>query len=215
MVRDIHWSKVDERERRMESRHLKLVDGPGENIDKQISDDDLMLLSKSGHKSAFEALYRRYRDLVYGFAIRYLNNRALGRDVTQDVFLSLWAERDRYQPRGRFRSYLISVALHRCQYVARQHASDQTKALEAARTSISGEAADGSLEKLLEKERNYTVREKLTDLPPTLREVMILRFVNGLSLQEIAEVTEIPLGTIKVRVFRGLKRLHSMFGERD
>jgi RNA polymerase sigma-70 factor, ECF subfamily len=197
----------------MEYRHLKLVDTPEESGDNQITDDDLMRLTKSGQKSAFEVLYRRHRDLVFGFAVRYLNNRALGRDVTQDVFLSLWAERERYQPRGKFRSYLFSIVVHRCQYVARQHASDLAKTAQAARATVSHEVADQSLEALLEKERDRTVREKLADLPPKLREVMILRFVNGLSLQEIAEAKEMPLGTIKVRVFRGLKQLHGMFEE--
>jgi RNA polymerase sigma-70 factor, ECF subfamily len=197
----------------MENRHLKLVDTPSEGIDKRISDDDLMRLTKSGQKSAFEVLYRRHRDLVLGFAIRYLNNRVLGRDVTQDIFLSLWAERDRYQPRGKFRSYLFSIAFHRCQYVARQHASDMAKTAQAARATMPDETADRSLAELLEKERDRTVREKLANLPPKLREVMILRFVNGLSLQEIAEIKETPLGTIKVRVFRGLKRLHGSFEE--
>jgi RNA polymerase sigma-70 factor (ECF subfamily) len=215
MVNDINSNNIDNREKKMECRHLKLVDTPAESTDKQISDDDLMRLTKSGQKSAFEALYRRHRDLVFGFAVRYLNNHALGRDVTQDVFLSLWAERDRYQPRGRFRSYLFSIMLHRCQYVARQHASDLAKTAQAAQATISDEVAEQSLQELLEKERNRAVREKLADLPPKLREVMILRYVNGLSLQEIAEVKAMPLGTIKVRVFRGLKRLHGMFEERS
>jgi RNA polymerase sigma-70 factor (ECF subfamily) len=197
----------------MEYRHLKLVDVPAEGLEEQISDDELMRLMKSGHKPAFEVLYRRHRDLVLGFAIRYLNNRALGRDLTQDVFLALWADRERYKPRGRFRSYLISVVLHRCQYVARQRASDVSKLELAARTGNTDEVAKGSLEELLEKERTLAVREKLADLPPKLRDVMILRFVNGLSLQEIAEKKRLPLGTIKVRVFRGLKRLHGAIEE--
>jgi len=215
MVNDVNSSNIDNRGRKMEYRHLKLVETPAERIDKKISDDDLMRLTKSGQKSAFEVLYRRHRDLVFGFAVRYLNNRALGRDVTQDVFLSLWAERDRYQPRGKFRSYLFSIMLHRCQYIARQHASDLAKTVQAAQATVSDEVGEWSLEELLEKERNRAVREKLANLPPKFREVMILRYVNGLSLQEIAEIKAIPLGTVKARVFRGLKRLHGMFEERS
>ncbi len=107
--------------------HLKLLKS-GELLDgADLEDDDLMLLCRQDRHDAFEVLVQRHEALAFGLATRFLGDRSLGRDVAQDVFLSIWAERERYRPRGRFRSYLVSVTLNRCRHLARQRGSHKRK----------------------------------------------------------------------------------------
>jgi RNA polymerase sigma-70 factor (ECF subfamily) len=198
----------------MKNPNLYLVDGKTEKKLGDLPDDDLMILARAERKDAFEALVRRHQTLVLALATRFLGDKALGRDVTQEVFLSLWAERYRYRPRGHFRSYLVSVTHHRCHYVARQRRSHGRKLGNLARNMAVGQPEpELPLETLVAAEKAREVRRKLEKLPERIRQVLILRFTQDCSLQEIAELTGLPLGTVKSHLFRGLKRLNRLIGK--
>lgn len=187
---------------------LRVVESASGMRLEDLSDDDLMRLARESRADSFEVLIRRHQQLVLGLASRFFGDRTTGRDIAQDVFLHLWAERDRYQPRGLFRSYLVSVTLHRCHFMARQRRNHFSKIDRLARESRRGDVGeDLPVEALLEAERSREVRKRLYELPERVREVMILRFTHELTLDEIASSTGMPLGTVKSHVFRGLKRL--------
>jgi RNA polymerase sigma-70 factor, ECF subfamily len=197
-----------------ESPQLHVV-GPASGVQlSDLEDDDLMLLCKEQHQEAFAVLVGRYQTLVLGLACRFLGDRSLGRDVAQDVFLSLWAERERYQQRHRFRSYLVSMTIHRCQILARKHRNLNKKHADFA-DARSAQAATKELplDQLVELARAKEVRDKLTQLPEKMRQVIILRFSQDLALDEIAAVAGIPLGTVKTQLFRGMKRLYQLLAK--
>lgn len=174
-----------------------------------LSDDDLMVLARSDRQDAFAALVGRHQRLVLGLATRYLGDVVAGRDVAQDVFLALWAERARYRPKGRFSSYLVSMTMHRCHHVARRRRTRAQKLSDlsagpAAETPVPPELP---VDVLVEQERAKEVRDKLTELPDKCRQVLILRYTHEMSLEEVGSHTGMPVGTVKSHVFRGLKRL--------
>lgn len=178
---------------------------------KELDDEELMLLVKAGREAALEALIVRHQDFVLGFAARFLGDRSTARDVAQEVFLSLWAERGRYQSRGRFRGYLYRVTLNRCRYLARGRTS-QRRAMNAlgAEAPVHDQIAGSAVDTLLEQERAREVQQRLVELPDKPRQVLILRFTYGMSLQEIAQTTDMRLGTVKSHLSRGLKRLGAL-----
>jgi RNA polymerase sigma-70 factor (ECF subfamily) len=179
-----------------------------------LSDDDLMLLVQSGHAHAFEVLIRRHQSYVLGLASRFLADAAVGRDIAQEVFLSIWSNASHYEARGRFRSYLLSMTLKRCQHLGRAHRSQLRKRESQVLHQEGDSAAQGTpLEALIERERARAVRERLAELPEKARAVVILRFTNGLSLAEIAEVTGAPAGTVKSHLFRALRQLQRLLGK--
>jgi RNA polymerase sigma-70 factor, ECF subfamily len=196
---------------------LRLVDGSQPDTSGEPTDDELMLLARANHQGAFETLVRRHQKLVLGIAIRYVGDATLGRDVAQDVFLGVWAERHRYQSRGVFRSYLVSCTLHRCQFVLRQRRTHERKhselAQENAGSATAAPVGNQALHDLVEGERRKHVREKLALLPDKMREVLILRFTNDLSVEEIAKSTGLRAGTVKSHLFRGVARLHRLLGK--
>jgi RNA polymerase sigma-70 factor, ECF subfamily len=195
---------------------LRLIGSAQADSTGEPTDDELMLLAKANHQGAFEILVRRHQKLVLGLAVRYVGDASVGRDVAQDVFLALWAERGRYQSRGLFRSYLVSCTIHRCQVAARQARSQERKHGELAKHAEGGAVAplgNGALAMLVEAERRKTVRDKLTCLPEKMREVLILRFTHDLSVEEIAKLTGLREGTVKSHIFRGVARLHRLIGK--
>lgn len=178
----------------------------------ELTDDDLVLLIKKDYQAAFEELVNRHQTLVLGFSVRYLNDSSLGRDVAQDVFLSIWAQRQKYQARGQFRAYLLKVTVNRCRYFARQR-QYQKKKHHAVQQESRAEVESGQLPlaQVLETEKTRIIRAKLTLLPEKTRNIIILRYVNDLSLEEISTIAQMPLGTVKSHIFRGIERLSRLW----
>jgi len=186
--------------------HLVKDNSSPELVD--LGDDDLMRLTRTGREDAFAVLIRRHQDFVIGLATRYFADRSLGREVAQDVFLALWAGKEKYQPRGKFVSYLFKVTRNRCHVVARAGKNYQRKLDNlAVQAKAGGLSTDVPLDVLVKAERAREVRANLARLPGKTREVLILRFTHELSLLEIASLTDMPLGTVKSHLFRGLKRM--------
>ncbi len=194
-----------------ESVSIHLVETRAPKTLGDLSDDDLMLLVKADRRDAFEALMRRHQPLVFGIATRFLGDRALGRDVMQDVFLSLWRERGRYKASGRFRSYLVSMTLHRCHMVSRNRKSQDRRVSALARAQEETPHNERlPIDVVVEQERSRGLRKMLLGVPEHHRQVLILRFAEDLGLEEIAEATSLPLGTVKSHLFRGLKTLRKV-----
>jgi RNA polymerase sigma-70 factor (ECF subfamily) len=196
----------------MVKQMLKVISGRDEQQTGALTDDDLMRLVALNRKDAFETLVARHQALVFGLATRYLGDRQAGRDVTQDVFLSIWAGRDKYRPIGKFLSYLTSVCINRCRVVARGRRNLLRKVAsfgqEASTASSPGDEVP--LDALLDMERRKEIQHHLTRLPEKTRLVMIYRFVHDMSLGDISEVTGMPIGTVKSHIARGTKRIRKM-----
>lgn len=193
----------------MSEAGLQLVAGGRDQApaEGELDDDDLMRLVQAGRQDAFARLIGRHQRLVVGLAVRYLADAAAGRDAAQDVFLALWAERHRYRPRGRFRSYLVSMTLNRCHSLARSRRRRRRKHDRFGRLDAGAGSAGVPLDELLRSERARRVRALLGRLPHKQRAALSLRYGQGLSLEEIARLTEQPLGTVKSHLFRGMRRL--------
>ena len=192
-------------------KSFRIVHNTNQTTLADLTDDELITLIKIDRHDAFQELVSRYQTLVLGLATRFLGDNTLGRDVAQDVFLSLWAERSRYKSRGVFSRYLIRVSLNRCHYVARQRKSDKTKLSKfLEQSTVEGFDNDDALESVLALENAKKVRMCLLNLPENPRLVLILRFTSDMSLEEIATNTGMPIGTVKSHISRGLKRLNKL-----
>ena len=173
------------------------------------SDDELMQLASAGLDEAFALLVRRHQGQVRGYCSRRCGGSAAGDDVAQEVFVELWRTRSRYEPRGRFRSYLYTIV--------------QTRVLNAVQRRPREVELDHEiplpgqeLEAILAAERQRRLHQKLALLPSGLREALLLRFSAGLDYGEMAEVLERSQSTGRSRVFHGLLRLRKLLGkERD
>ncbi|MBI3178247.1 MAG: sigma-70 family RNA polymerase sigma factor [Deltaproteobacteria bacterium] len=181
----------------------------------QLPDEDLVLLIRRGHSAAFGELLRRYQPLLLGYATRFLGDRSVAADVTQDVFLSFWVERQRYRYLGRLRAYLLAMAFNRCQVAARARRNHLRKVEKASAALPPVAAADTPLDQLLHAARAEEVRQQLRQLPVMRKHVLILRYTSELSLAEIAQSTGKSLGTIKSHLSRGLAALSHLLRGRS
>jgi RNA polymerase sigma-70 factor (ECF subfamily) len=164
-------------------------------------DQELVTLADKGDASAFEVLYWRHRDWVVNLAFRYTADRSLSLDVLQETFLYLLKKFPGFTLTCELRSFLFPAVRH-LGIAARRKAgrlqSIGDESLEALPAAVPVSSLEASRDAL---------GVVVAALPATHREVLLLRFVDGLSLHEIAGALEIPLGTVKSRLHHALDSL--------
>lgn len=153
---------------------------------------------------AFEALYDAYHRLVYGVALRVLSDHLVAEDVTQAVFLKIWTSPELFRG-GNFAAWIARVARNRAYDVLR------SRSLRAESEFPESLVADDALEDVaLANVTAERVRDALDRLPSEQREPIELGFFGGVTHEQIARQTGLPLGTIKTRIRTGLRRLRGV-----
>jgi len=171
---------------------------PGPGADSR-TDQQLISAANAGDVRAFEALYERYRDWVVHLAMRFTHDHALAMDVMQDTFMYLLRKFPGFELTAQFKTFLYPVVRHNALAAQRsKKRSDTVGSIDAAITT------PHDLD-----ERTRALAKAVDALDAGHREVVFLRFVDGLSLQEISLAMEIPLGTVKSRLHHALGRLRA------
>ena len=152
------------------------------------SDETLMLEFQGGSRDAFEELFARYREPLYGFFRRRLESRERADDLTQETFLAVIRATSRYQPRALVRTYLYGIAL---KLLAAERRRERRSDL-----APPPDPADGAMDNSL------WVRRALEKLDPSEREILMLREYEQLSYSEVADLLRIPVNTVRSRLFR-------------
>ena len=164
------------------------------------SDRELIAAINGGDDLAFEVLYRRYREWVVGLAYRFTRDRDLALDVMQETFLYFVKKFPGFQLTASLKTFLYPAVRHLS--IALQRQSNRFASSEAALEEL--EVSLTSSPVMAEHESLQIV---LANLSPLHREVLLLRFVDGLALGEIAEALGVPLGTVKSRLHNALGTL--------
>ena len=153
-----------------------------------------------GDSGAFEVLYLRHRDWAMNLAFRFTNDRELALDVLQEAFLYLLKKFPGFTLRAKFTTFLYPVI--------------RNLALNARRKNQRYELVDDKLEELTQPVEQHVeeyfeeqLRVVMSNLPAQQQEVLLLRFADDHSLNEIAEILEIPPGTVKSRLHNALRAL--------
>ena len=164
------------------------------------TDQELIAAINAGDESAFETLYRRYRDWVVNLAYRFTADPELALDVMQETFLYFVKKFPGFILTSKLKTFLYPAV--RNLSIAARRQKDRLYLHEA--TDFDLEAIPASEPKI---EWDNSLKAVLSTLPEEQREVLRLRFVDDLTLAEIAEALEIPVGTVKSRLHNGLQTL--------
>ncbi len=153
------------------------------------------------------ALYRRHGGLVYRFTLQMSRNDAVAEEITQEVFLALLTQIDRFDAaRGSLSTWLCGIARRKLwKHLERSGAADRFDFDEESAEVIS--PSDGPVELLLRRETVDAVRAGLEQLPLVLREALILCALEEMSYEEAAQVLAVPVGTVRSRLHRAKAQL--------
>lgn len=181
------------------------------------SETELLQQVGQQNETALMALYERYGAMVYSLCLRVLRQPGLAEEVTQDVFLKLWRQPERWDPSlGQFSSWLLTIsrnaAIDRLRREGRQAPAEWGMLEEsqepAASTVLFGAEQATWLDGQL-------LRKLLLRLPPEQRRLIELAFFEGYSHSELAAALHLPLGTVKTRLRTGMQKLRQLWEESE
>jgi len=173
----------------------------------QLSDERLVELSLDGDEGAFGVLVRRYQRRLTAFLSQLVGDIELARELSQEAFVRAWSALERFNPKYRFSTWLFRIAHNLGIDQLRRR---RLKTTPLYRTDSEGDEVEvvvADLDKdplghLENRALASELREVIDGLRPEYRELVLLRHFGGLSYQEIADFTEMPLGTVKNKLFR-------------
>jgi RNA polymerase sigma-70 factor (ECF subfamily) len=167
----------------------------------QWTDEQLMLAFARGEVPAFDELFRRYWEKLRGFFMRRQEDRSRAEELAQDTFLIVSRAASRYEQRALFRTYLYAIAFRVLRAERRRARLRALLFLPAGEKELAGGSAD---------EKSVWIRQALGRLGRNEREVLLLREYEQLSYAEIGELLELPLNTVRSRLFRAREALREI-----
>lgn len=171
------------------------------------SDEELMLAIQQGEKLAFNELYARYSDKLYGYLLKMLwYNEVRAQDLLQDLFAKIITQPHLFDTERNFKTWIYTIASNLCK--------NEFKRNEVRKGTVNGVeqfhslSTDENLEKTIQEHQfRDALTEELKRLDDKHREVFVLKHIDGLSIKEISEITGANEGTVKSRLFYAIKKL--------
>src|SRR5438128_1988927 len=176
-------------------------------------DEDLVCSLRAGEEAAYEALLARFQQPVYNLAFRLLNEPGDASDVVQEVFLKVFRNVCHFRRQSSLKTWIYRITVneahnqrrwffrHRSREVGFDDQPEQTRKRPVA------DSAKSPFDYVFDREKHMLIEAALARINPVFREVVVLRDIEGLSYEEISEVLQISLGTVKSRIMRGRESL--------
>ncbi|HEX4911484.1 MAG: RNA polymerase sigma factor RpoE [Permianibacter sp.] len=172
------------------------------------TDAELVARVQRGDKRAFDLLVRKYQQRIMALISRYIRNRSEIADVAQEAFIKAYRALPNFRGDSQFYTWLYRIAINSAKnHLASQSRRPQTASVDGLEpeqlADLAGQTDNASPERLLlTAELKREIDAAIAELPEELRTALLLREIDGLSYEEIAEVMECPIGTVRSRIFR-------------
>lgn len=178
---------------------------------------------RAGRSDALDGLVGRYERELFHYLKRYVGDANLAEDVFQNTFLQVYLKRDLFDTGKRFKPWLYAVATNQAIDALRRagrgpKVNAELPNADSDSESVGDRLADvrvGPVDAVLAAEQAHRVRESVEALSPPLRQVVLMAYFQGLKYREIADVLDIPVGTVKSRLFSAVQLLQQQWGASD
>jgi RNA polymerase sigma-70 factor (ECF subfamily) len=166
---------------------------------------DILSKCRNGDREAWNMLINAYSKSVYNIALNFFAERDVASDVTQEIFIKLYHNLEKYREEKSFTSWIFAISRNYCIDYWRKNKKYMANSQELDENISSGQPTPE--EKLSRESEIDVLRKKISQLEPDLRLILILRDIHDLSYQEIADRFSIPEGTVKSRINRARLKL--------
>jgi len=185
-------------------------------------DLDLVRALQEGSEGAYEVLLSRFQQQVYNLALRLLNDPSDAADVVQEVFLKVFRNVGHFRCQSSLKTWIYRITVneahnqrrwffrHRQREVGLEDEPEEAR----SRVQVLPDAAQSPFDYVSDRERQSMIEDALAKINPTFREVVVLRDITDLSYEEIAEILQLSLGTVKSRILRGREALRQELADR-
>jgi RNA polymerase sigma-70 factor (ECF subfamily) len=183
----------------------------------RLTDQEVVLLARSGREAAYRELIRRYERPVFALLFRMVRDRELAEDLSQETFIKALNAIESYRPEFKFSSWIFKIANNAAIDHLRRRELDTLsldgsphaetpEAMQATALQI-GARQESPLDTVEAKELGSEIEEAIGRLRPEYRSCILLRHVEGRAYEEIAEILDLPLGTVKTYIHRARNEL--------
>ena len=170
----------------------------------EASDEILIGRIAGGDRLAMQALYARHHVKVFRFVLRLVRNEASAQDLISEVFLDVWRQAARFEGRSAVSTWILAIARFKALSSVRRRKEAQLDEEEAERIEDEADTPEVALQK---KDTGEVLRQCLAKLSPDHREIIDLVYYHEKSVEEVAEIVDIPENTVKTRMFYARKKL--------
>lgn len=184
---------------------------------KTATDQEVVIRARQGEETAYKELVRRYERPVFSLVFRMVRNRELAEDLSQETFIKVLNALDSYRPEYKFSSWVFKIANNAAIDHLRRRELDtlsiegsphaETPQMMEATALQLGERGETALEEVENKELGGEIERAIAKLRPEYRTCILLRHVEGRAYEEIAEILNLPLGTVKTYIHRARNEL--------
>jgi RNA polymerase sigma-70 factor (ECF subfamily) len=187
--------------------------GNSRPVEQRREDDELVRRLRAGEEAAYEALLARFQQPVYNLAFRLASNPGDASDVVQEVFLKVFRNVGHFRRQSSLKTWIYRITVNEAHNQRRwffRHRSREVGLDDETDEGCSRTVADtgrSPFDCAFDREKHVLIENALGRINPLFREVVVLRDIEDLSYEEIAEVLQISLGTVKSRIMRGREAL--------
>jgi RNA polymerase sigma-70 factor (ECF subfamily) len=174
------------------------------------SDSRLLERYRKGEEDAFREIVTRYKNSLYAFLRRFVNQQDIVEDVFQETFLQLYTSRDSFDAERPLRPWLFTIAANKAKDALRKMQRQATMSMGAM--ADAGDVSQDEVvnilasyettpdEEVSKNETSMRVRQIITEMPDNLREILLLAYFEQFSYKHMAQILSIPIGTVKSRL---------------
>ncbi len=180
----------------------------------ELSDDQIIERTLAGETDAFGLLVRRWERPIYGLSLRMLGSDEDARDVCQETFLAAFRNLRKFRGEAKFSSWLYRIALNACHSRLRKQngvieQSIDQEDIEGRKFEVTDLQSELLPDRMQRDQLAAVVRKSLHALPSEMRQVIIMKEYEELTFVEIAEVLQVPVSTVKSRLYTGLQQMRA------
>lgn len=186
-------------------------------VNTAVHDLDLELVQRHcvGDAQAFDEIYDRFGQMVYNLALRLAGDGEVAADLTQEIFLRVFRYIGQFRGHSSLKTWIFRIAVNHCRSsLGRHHLPTQPFVDEPGEAGVLvlnlPDPGRGPEEMAVAADEGRRVVDGLAQLPPSFREAVVLRDLEGLSYEEIAEVLGVRIGTVRSRIARGREQLRAL-----
>ena len=172
-----------------------------------MADESAIRLVLNGDTRAFSEIVDRYRDSVFGMALRFTGNHGDAQDISQEIFIRVYENLNRYNGKSKFSTWLYRISYNLCIDWTRKHRKDR---LVTGITDDDPEIPDsraGPEDTFFETQRRRELRRAISSLKDKYRDILILFYYQGFSYEVISGILEMPVKTVETQLYRARKQL--------
>ncbi len=169
--------------------------------------EDIIIKALEGNIESFESIYKTFSGFVYNVAFRVVNNRDEAQEVTQEVFLAVYRKLESFKFKSSFKTWIYRITVNMSINYAKKRPKAQNRTVEYDDNKEFNKTIDSVGEKIEREQQEKVISTLLESLNPDQRACVVLRSIEGLSYQEIAESLNININTVRSRLKRARETL--------